>query len=201
LYALSTLARHSEITVLRASGLATRDLLMTLFRVAALLALLTILVGEGLVPFSERMAQEMRPGLEQGHCPGIRNPACGSRMDVISSTSARQRPMPGCMVCESTSSTCANALESVTDVEEAHVRPPDNWLLKGVVRTVLEGETSRVERAETIGMAFCRQPRIACGPDGFAGAHVLVGLLNYTAASCPTIAKRRSATKSRSGKN
>lgn len=40
LYALSTLARHSEITVLRASGLATKDLLFTLFRVAGLLALL-----------------------------------------------------------------------------------------------------------------------------------------------------------------
>ena len=50
LYALSTLARHSEITVLRASGLATKDLLMTLFRVAGLLALLTLFVGEGLVP-------------------------------------------------------------------------------------------------------------------------------------------------------
>src|SRR5574343_1714865 len=60
LYALSNLARHSEITVLRASGLATRDLLMTLFRVAGLLALLTFLVGEGLVPYSERIGQELR---------------------------------------------------------------------------------------------------------------------------------------------
>ena len=60
LYALSTLARHSEITVLRASGLATRDLLLTLFRVAGLLALLTVIVGEGLVPVSERLAQELR---------------------------------------------------------------------------------------------------------------------------------------------
>ena len=60
LYALSTLARHSEITVLRASGLATRDLLLTLFRVAGLLALLTLLVGEVLAPVSERLAQELR---------------------------------------------------------------------------------------------------------------------------------------------
>ena len=53
LYSLSTLARHSEITVLRASGLATRDLLLTLFRVAGLLALckgapkLGVLIGAG----------------------------------------------------------------------------------------------------------------------------------------------------------
>ena len=60
LYALSTLARHSELTVLRASGLATSDLLMTLFRAAALLALLTFVFCEVLVPFSERLAQEIK---------------------------------------------------------------------------------------------------------------------------------------------
>ncbi|MDP3440520.1 MAG: LptF/LptG family permease, partial [Azonexus sp.] len=60
LYALSTLARHSEITVLRASGLATSQLLMSLFRVAVLLALFTFVVGESLVPFTERLGQEMR---------------------------------------------------------------------------------------------------------------------------------------------
>ena len=57
LFALSTLARHSEITVLRASGLATRQLLMTLFRVALVLAVLTFAVGESLVPFAERITQ------------------------------------------------------------------------------------------------------------------------------------------------
>ena len=46
LYALSTLARHSEITVLRASGLATLELLLTLFRAAVVLAVLTFLIGE-----------------------------------------------------------------------------------------------------------------------------------------------------------
>src|SRR5574343_1790218 len=59
-YGLSTLARHSEITVMRASGLATADLQMSLFRVAGLLALLIFVVGEGVVPYSERVAQEMR---------------------------------------------------------------------------------------------------------------------------------------------
>jgi lipopolysaccharide export system permease protein len=61
LYALSTLARHSEITVLRASGLATGDLLKTLFRAALLLALLTFIVGEALVPFTERLGGRFGP--------------------------------------------------------------------------------------------------------------------------------------------
>jgi len=40
----------------------------------------------------------------------------------------------------------SSALESVTDAEEATFVPPGHWLLKSVVRTVLVGEKSRVER-------------------------------------------------------
>jgi lipopolysaccharide export system permease protein len=60
LYALSSLARHSEITVLRASGLSSRQLLFLLFRVAGGFAIGALLLGEILVPPAERMAQEMR---------------------------------------------------------------------------------------------------------------------------------------------
>ena len=60
LYALSNLARHSEITVLRASGLATKNLLFLLFSLAFLLAILTFVFGEILVPFCEQKAQEIK---------------------------------------------------------------------------------------------------------------------------------------------
>ncbi len=60
LYALSNLARHSEITVLRASGLATRRLLFLLFQLAFFLAVLTFILGEFLVPFCEKKAQSIR---------------------------------------------------------------------------------------------------------------------------------------------
>jgi lipopolysaccharide export system permease protein len=60
LYALTNLARHSELTVLRASGMTTGQLLLQLFRVAGVFALLALLLGELLVPPAERMAQDMR---------------------------------------------------------------------------------------------------------------------------------------------
>ncbi len=150
LYALSTLARHSEITVLRASGLATGDLLLSLFRVAGLLALLTFAVGEGVVPFSERMAQEMRAkamskviaqqGFESGlwvkdgrNFVNIRRATADARLEDIRIYRFN----------------ADNSLASVTDATEASFVPPDNWELRGVVRTVLEGDSSRVERSET----------------------------------------------------
>ena len=45
LYALSTLARHSELTVLRASGMSTRSLLSSLMMVAAVFGVATFVIG------------------------------------------------------------------------------------------------------------------------------------------------------------
>ena len=181
LYALSTLARHSEITVLRASGLATRDLLMTLFRVAGLLALLTLLVGEGLVPFSERMAQELRAKAlskviaQQGFDSGLWVKDGHSFINIKKATP--DATLHGVRIYKFDTK---NALESVTDVEEARYQPPDHWQLKGVVRTVLDGDTSRVERADI------EDWRSAINPDLLSVLMVspermsLLGLLNYT---------------------
>lgn len=60
LYALTLLARHSEITVLRASGLSTRMLLLTLVKIGMAFVLLTLLIGEFVSPPAEKMAQQLR---------------------------------------------------------------------------------------------------------------------------------------------
>lgn len=181
LYALSTLARHSEITVLRASGLATGNLLMTLFRVAALLALLTIVVGEGLVPVSERLAQELRTRAlsnviaQQGFESGLWVKDGRSFINIRHATPDAR--LQGVRIYKFDA---ANALESVTDVEEAEFRPPEHWLLKGVVRTVLDGDTARVERADTAEWVSAVNPDLLAvlmvAPERMS----LVGLVNYT---------------------
>jgi lipopolysaccharide export system permease protein len=60
LYALTTLARHSEITVLRASGLSTRRLLSALLAIGSVFVVLTFVFGEYLAPPAERAAQQWR---------------------------------------------------------------------------------------------------------------------------------------------
>lgn len=181
LYSLSTLARHSEITVLRASGLATRDLLMTLFRVAGLLALLTLIVGEGLVPFSERMAQEIRAKAlskviaQQGFDSGLWVKDGHSFINIRKATP--DAILHGVRVYKFSTT---NALESVTDVEEAQFEPPDHWRLKGVVRTILEEDVARVERVDS------EKWHSAINPDLLSVLMVspermsLLGLINYT---------------------
>lgn len=60
LYALTLLARHSEITVLRTSGLSTLRFLGTLAKIGWVFVLLTFVIGEFVVPPAERAAQQLR---------------------------------------------------------------------------------------------------------------------------------------------
>lgn len=60
LYSLTLLARHSEITVLRVSGLSTARLLLVLTKIGLFFIAVIFLVGEYVVPPSEHAAQQLR---------------------------------------------------------------------------------------------------------------------------------------------
>ncbi|MDR2260731.1 MAG: LPS export ABC transporter permease LptG [Azoarcus sp.] len=60
LYALTTLARHSEITVMRASGLSIMTMLGTLALIGCLPVVLTFVFGEYIAPPAESAAQQWR---------------------------------------------------------------------------------------------------------------------------------------------
>lgn len=181
LYALSTLARHSELTVLRASGLATSDLLKTLFRAAAVLALLTYVFGEVLVPFSERLAQEIkakalskvvaRSGLESGLW--IKDGRSFINIRKVNPDAS----LEGVRIYRFTAE---NTLESVTDARQANFQLPNHWSLKGVVRTILEADTSRVESSEMADWSSAVNPDLLAiltiAPERMS----LYSLFNYT---------------------
>lgn len=181
LYALSTLARHSEITVLRASGLATGELLMTLFRVAGLLALLTFFVGEALVPFTERLGNEIRAKAvseavaQQGFTSGLwvkdgRN-FINIRTVMPDSTLQKLRIYQFDQT---------NALQSVTDAEDARFDPAAGWVLRNVVRTSLDGDVSRVDRLPDAAWQSSVTPALLAvlmvAPERMS----LFGLVNFT---------------------
>jgi len=60
LYALTTLARHSEITVMRASGLSTRRMLVILCLIGIAPVVFTYVFGEYLAPPAESAARQWR---------------------------------------------------------------------------------------------------------------------------------------------
>ncbi len=181
LYSLSTLARHSEITVLRASGLSTRDLLYTLFRVAGVLALLTFFVGEAVMPFSERMAQEMRARAlnnviaQQGFDSGLW--VKDGRSFINIRTATPDAKLLGVRIYKFDKN---NALESVTDAREGNFNPPDFWKLSDTVTMALSGDGAKVERAAAM------EWRSAVNPDLLSVLMVApermseLGLVNYS---------------------
>lgn len=60
IYALAQFASHSEFTAMRAAGLGRRRALGIVVRSGLWLALATVLVGEGLTPPAEKLAQTLR---------------------------------------------------------------------------------------------------------------------------------------------
>jgi lipopolysaccharide export system permease protein len=146
LYGLTLLARHSEITVLRASGLSTRDMLASLARLGSVFVILTFLVGEFVAPPAEKaaqqlrlkatsslVAQEFRSGLwvkDELSFVNVR--------DVLPDTS-----LQGVRVYEFDQ---AYQLRSISEAASGQFLPPDRWKLKEVVQTLFEDERARVVR-------------------------------------------------------
>lgn len=60
MYSLGRFARHSELVVLRVSGLSLLNIATLLLKAGFVFTIVTFLVGELITPFSEKMAQRMR---------------------------------------------------------------------------------------------------------------------------------------------
>jgi lipopolysaccharide export system permease protein len=146
LYALSTLARHSEITVLRASGLSTKGLLSILLQVAGVFAVVTFLFGEFVAPPAERYAarlllQAKGNVIGQGTSTGLWFKDERSFINVravLPDTRLR-----GIRVYEFDERAM---LRSVSEAAEGEYVPPASWKLTGVVQTILKGDGAVVER-------------------------------------------------------
>ena len=154
LYALSNLARHSEITVLRASGMATRQLLAQLFKVAAIFAVAALLLGEIVVPPAERMAQDTR--LIAMHRVAAREFGSGlwikdGRAFVNIRTATPEAHLENVRVYRFDEQ---YRLEYVMDAREGVFLEPGVWQLQDVVRTAIaypdEEPVARVEREAEI---------------------------------------------------
>lgn len=151
LYALTLLARHSEITVLRTSGLPTRDFLYSLAKIGAVFVAITFIFGEFIAPPAERAAQQLRlTALSKLVAQEFRSGLWvkdGSSFinvrDVAPDTTLR-----GVRVY---SFDDKYHLQSISEAEKGQYMPPDHWRLTNVVQTLFHGEDTQVtHQAELI---------------------------------------------------
>ena len=160
LYSLSTLARHSEITVLRASGLSTRKLLSGLFQVAAVFALVTFLIGEVVAPPAERAAQQLRLAAQGAVVGQDLNSGLwvkDERRFINVQTVLPDTRLRGIRIYDFDQSA---KLRSVTDAAEGAYIPPATWRLSGVVQTVLHGERAEVVKLPDLEWRSALNPDI-----------------------------------------
>ena len=60
MYSLGQFSRHSELVVLRVSGISLLEILTLLLKIGLIFTLITFLIGELITPLSEKVAQRMR---------------------------------------------------------------------------------------------------------------------------------------------
>lgn len=160
LYALTLLARHSEITVLRASGLSTGRMLLALAKIGAVFVVLTFLLGEFVAPPAERWAQQLRlramsSVVAQEFRSGLwvkDEHAFVNVREVLPDTSMR-----GVRIYEFDA---GYQLRSISEAATGTYLPPDHWLLGDVVQTIFENDRTRVTRTDTLNWKSALTPEI-----------------------------------------
>lgn len=150
LYALTTLARHSEITVMRASGLSTGRLMRLLASVGLLFVVFTFVFGEYVAPPAEKAAQqwrlmatgstvssELRSGL------WVRD---GQRFINVRELTP-EREMRGVRIYEFDD---GQALKSISYAGSGEYRAGEGWYLVDISRTVFEADRTHIEHVPSV---------------------------------------------------
>ena len=160
LFALTTLARHSEITVMRASGLSTARLLGLLSFIGVLFVALTFVFGEYVAPPAEKAAQqwrltatgstvsnELRSGL------WVRD----GRRFINVHTLTPERTMIGVRIYEFDD---ALALRTISYAQRGEYKADVGWQLSDIAQTVFEDDRTRIERLPTLSWASELTPEV-----------------------------------------
>jgi len=179
LYALTMLARHSEITVLRTAGLSTREFLFSLGRIGLVFAVTTLLVGEFLVPSTEQAAQrlklkamgtlvakEFRSGLWMKDDRAFVNVG-----EVFPDASLRNL-----RIFEFNE---GFQLRSISEAKKGRYLSEGQWLLSDVTRTFFLGDAARVEHLGEIPWKTVLNPNLLAVLMVDPGSMSLVSLINY----------------------
>jgi lipopolysaccharide export system permease protein len=146
LYALVQLAQHSEITVMRVSGVSASRMTLALLRAGSLFVLLTFVVGEFIAPPSERIATQLRMRamstvVAQEFRSGLWLKDGGSFVNV--KEVLPDSTLMGVKIYEFDPN---YSLRSISFAQEGKYLKGNSWLLSNVEQTRFEGSSVNVAR-------------------------------------------------------
>jgi lipopolysaccharide export system permease protein len=146
-YALAQLASHSEITVMRVSGMSTPLALAAVVRIGVVFMVLTFLFGEFVAPPGERAAQSLRlratsSSIAQEFHSGLWVRDEGRFVNV-----GEVRPDNRLIAIKIYEFDRDYRLRSVSFAAEGEYLPPNQWKLTNVTRTVFDPAGTHIEQA------------------------------------------------------
>jgi lipopolysaccharide export system permease protein len=160
LYALTQLARHSEITVLRTSGAATPTFLWALFKIGIPFVLATFLIGEFLAPASDKAAQQMRLSamsqlVAQEFRTGLWVKDEKAFVNIRETT--QEGGLRGIRIYQFDP---RFQLQTISEAESGEFRAPDIWDFRNVTQTILMGDGARIEHLPVLSWHSSLNPDI-----------------------------------------
>lgn len=160
LYALTQLARHSEITVLRTSGAATPTFLWALVKIGIPFVLATFLVGEVLAPVSDKTARQMRLSAQsqvvaQEFRTGLWVKDDKAFVNIRETT--QEGGLRGIRIYQFDQKF---ELQSISEAERGEFRAPDSWEFSNVTQTTLRADGARIDKLPTLSWRSGLNPDI-----------------------------------------
>ena len=160
LYALTQLARHSEITVLRTSGASTPSFLFALAKIGLPFVLATFLIGEFLAPASDKMAQQMRLSamsqlVAQEFRTGLWVKDGKAFVNIRETT--QEGGLRGIRIYQFDQNF---ELQTISDAETGEFRAPDLWDFRNVTKTTLKGDGASIEQIPALSWRSDLNPDI-----------------------------------------
>ena len=159
-YALAQLAAHSEITVMRVSGLSTPRALRIIASIGMLFVGITFLFGEFIAPPAERAAQALRlkatsSSIGQEFRSGLWVRDEGRFVNV-----GEVRPDTRLVGVKIYDFDKDYKLRSISYAAEGEYLPPNKWKLTKVTRTVFSAVGTRIEEAQDMEWSSDLNPDI-----------------------------------------
>lgn len=160
LFSLSLLARHSEITVLRASGASTWRFLWALARIGFVFVVLTLLIGELAVPPADREAQKLKLSATRSLAAESFRSGLWVK-DGLSFLNVREvtpeAELRGIRLYQFSDD---HRLQSISEAADGNFEAPDRWHFREVVHTHFGSGHARVEKAEKMSWQSALNPDI-----------------------------------------
>ena len=160
LYALTQLARHSEITVLRTSGAATPTFLWALVKVGLPFVLATFLIGEVLAPVSDKTARQMRLSAQsqvvaQEFRTGLWVKDDKAFVNIRETT--QEGSLRGIRIYQFDQKF---ELQSISEAERGEFRAPDSWEFSNVTQTTIRDDGTRIDKLPSLSWRSGLNPDI-----------------------------------------